>query len=887
MRVDAYFSRPRLFERGESARSRVVVIQAPGGFGKTTMLAEMYRHAREHGVLTGWLTMDEDDTEDGIGPYLAYAFERAGLSIPNPGDALDHGLALVANGIEAHDGPCLLVLDDAERITEGAVTAVNSFLRHLPGNLRIAVGMRENPGLDLAGVALDGRDVVLTADQLRFTRQEIVDFFGGELSRRELASVTARTEGWPVALRIYRNMRANEAGTSAPVARTDADLAGDEEITATWLGARLLRNATSEERSFLMDIALFDLIDIALVAKVLGREDAGPMMARLVSLRGLIHPIGDDGETFRLHPLLKDYCAARLRREDPDRYRRLHRKIAVAMEGRGDLIPAMRHASAARDFDLVGDVLERAGGMRLWIREGMVRLGAAERFLTPYLMERRPRLAMLRCRMLAKNGRLAEARQLYQRVKVETRDFARDPNNDSNVPLLVDAVIARAMMTGYGSMPISEELIRDVKISRELSEQEEKPDPAMLAHHDLLLFIAYYQGARFDIASAFAVEARTRYALYGLDYGDFHVTLYEGLLAMAQGRSGEARSRFERVRRIAGELASSDPSRSVIANVPLMELDLECNRTEELEALISQVRMPLRDVAMTFDIRAAFNELEAEWGFETTGGEGALRVVEESHESAMKEGLVCAVRHLSALRVVYLIADDRIDQAAGAWRVAGLPVDLPNLLDLDSQSWREMEAISCARIRLLAAHGDLEAAREVAAGLCAVARNRGLARTRMRCLALWMALEHRAGRENDAAARLLDYLRMFGDTGFIRPLVRERETSVRALRDLLGVERRANIRQIASSALQQIGATSADDPQTWRYTAREIEILECLGRGERDKEIARRFAITDSGVRYHLKNVYRKLGASGRVDAVRRARSIGVIRTRPAGNGNF
>ena len=109
------------------------------------------------------------------------------------------------------------------------------------------------------------------------------------------------------------------------------------------------------------------------------------------------------------------------------------------------------------------------------------------------------------------------------------------------------------------------------------------------------------------------------------------------------------------------------------------------------------------------------------------------------------------MRHLSALRVVYLIEDDRVDQAARAWRGAGLPDDLPDLLDLKAQSWREMEAISCARIRLLTARGEFEAAREVAQGLTELSRARGLARTRMRCLALWMVLEYRAKRDNDAS----------------------------------------------------------------------------------------------------------------------------------------
>ena len=78
-----------------------------------------------------------------------------------------------------------------------------------------------------------------------------------------------------------------------------------------------------------------------------------------------------------------------------------------------------------------------------------------------------------------------------------------------------------------------------------------------------------------------------------------------------------------------------------------------------------------------------------------------------------------------------------------------------------------------------------------------------------------------------------------------------------------------------------------DAPQAQHCTAREIEVLEGLGRGERDKEIARRLGITENGVRYHLKNIYRKLGATGRVDAVRRAHSGGVIRrTTETGSAN-
>ena len=887
-RVDAYFNRSQTFEWSEAAGSGIVVMQAPGGFGKTTLLGEIYRRERERGVLAAWLTLDEDDTAEGVGAYLAYAFERAGLDTPAASDAFEHSMGLVARSIEAHAGPCLLVLDEVERVTNGAVAAVDFFLRHLPGNLRVAMGMRENPGLDLAWVTLDGRGVVLTADQLRFSGQEIIDFFGGELSRRELADVTARTEGWPVALRLYRTMMADEASSPGAGGWAARGLAGDEGIAANWLGARLLRDVAGEERDFLLDIALFDWIDIALVDEVLGRDDSMPRTSGLLSLQGLIQPMGGDGDTLRLHPLLRDYCAAQLQREDPQRYRRLHREIAIAMEGHGQLLPAMRHASAGGDSGLVGDLLERAGGLRLWLREGMTRLGAAERFLTPDVLDGHPRLALLRCRILTKNARLAEARKLYESVRAQTHDFAEDPNGDSNLALRVDAVVVKAQLAGYGCMPITNELIRDVEASLDLAEREGEPDSATLANHNLLLFVAHYQAARFDFVRDFATEARTQYALCGSRHGDLHVTLQDGLLAMAQGRGGEAQSSYERAGRIAREHFPRDASLPLIVNVLLAELDLERNRTEGLGARISQIPMPLRDVAVLLDVRSAALEVRAEWKFETHGAEEALRTVEESRDFALNEGLVSAVRHLSALRVMYLIADERIDQAARAWRGAGLPEDLPNLLDLDAQSWREMEAISCARIRLLAAQGEFEAAREVAAGLCEVARKRGLARTRMRCLALWMGLEYRAGRENDAAARLLEYLRALGGTDYIKPLVRERETSCQVMRALLGLGLQANIREIANAALEQLGTTVADVPQAQHYTAREIEVLERLGRGERDKEIARRLGITESGVRYHLKNIYRKLNATGRVDAVRRARSGGVIRPRTTetGSGN-
>ena len=595
------------------------------------------------------------------------------------------------------------------------------------------------------------------------------------------------------------------------------------------------------------------------------------------SLAGLIQPVGDDGDTLRLHPLLKEYCAARLHREDPERYRRLHRRIAVAMERQGRLLRSMHHASAAGDPRLVAEIVYRAGGLRLYFREGPRRLAAAERFLTPEVIGGHPRIALLRCRILLNNGRLAEAHSLYESVRVQTDGFARDPNDDSAQALGVDATFMGVTLAGYGCMPVPGEPKRDVRASLALLDRQEERDPATFGVHNLILFIAHYQRARFDVAPGFAREARKQYTLCGSHHGELRVTLHDGLLAMAEGRCGEAQSHYRRAKRIAAEYLPHDSGQSLVLDVLSTELEVERNGMEGLGARVSQIPLPLRNVAVLLDVRAAALDLAAEWSFNAGGAGDALRTVDEWTEVALGEGLVAAARHLSALRVAYLVEDGRVEDAASEWTRAGLPDGVPDLLDLDDQHWREMEAISCARIRLLTAQGEFQAARRVAEGLCELAGNRGLVRTRMRCLALWMALEWQARRDGKATARLLEYLRAYRVAGYIAPLARQRQTGVAVLASLLESDLAGGIRETANAALGQLGPRVADTLQAQRYTDREIDVLQGLARGERNKEIARGLGVSENGVRYHLKNLYRKLGAAGRVDAVRRAREAGLM----------
>ena len=185
-------------------------------------------------------------------------------------------------------------------------------------------------------------------------------------------------------------------------------------------------------------------------------------------------------------------------------------------------------------------------------------------------------------------------------------------------------------------------------------------------------------------------------------------------------------------------------------------------------------------------VYAASIGVGAELALRRGGPAAALALVEDAREYARHTERPALARFLSALRVWVLLDDGDVDEAVRAWRFDRLPELAAECLDLQAQSWREVEMVACARLRLFIAGGELDAGREFGAALQAAAAERSLVRTRMRGLALSVALEHRAGAVDQATAYLVDYLRLFAEADYARPLARERAASLALLDDIAG-----------------------------------------------------------------------------------------------------
>lgn len=883
-RADGYLPRPALLE-GAGARDApgLIVVTAPGGFGKTTLLADFCHRQRDRGVLAVWLTLDEDDTPDVLSAYLVHAFERGKLDLgvlhdlrggaPHP-HAVEPRLELLMRAIEVHGAPCLLVLDEVERLADrGAAAAVDFLVRHRPDNLRMALAYRENPGIDVATTILAGRAVVVSEADLRFSPADVARFFGGALSRPDLDRVAAATEGWPAALRIYRNA---VSGGAAPPA--DGGLAGDRGAIADYCNARLLRNLRDEDRELLLDLALFDWIDPALVDEVLERNDSRRRIEALSALAGFMQPMADGSDVLRLHPIVRDYCATLRLQEDADRFRDLHRRVAAAMGARGQLTFALRHARDAGAAGLAGAILERNGGLQVLVRDGVVAMRAADRLLTPETLAQYPRLALARCFLLVRSGRIDDARALFEDTRRATADFTRDREGGDDGALRVDAFIVQAVLAGYGCLPIADPLVPRLLAEAEGLAGDPALPPEIRGMVGEVLCAARGQMARFEDSRAAGAAAAERYARSGSRHGALFIDLHLGMASMAQGRCAEAARRYARARRTAAEVFARDMSPALYGDVLSAELDLERNDTAALDDRVTRFPARLRELGAWFDIFAAGYAVVAELTAARRGTDAALVFLDETHEEVRSWGFTDLARYVAALRVSALAAAGRPEPAARAWRDGGLPDEEAGVLDLDGQRWREMEAAAEARIRLLAARGEPRAARGLADRLCDAAGRRGLVRTRMRGLAAAAAAARRAGDAAGAAARMTAFLRAARETDYPRPLARERGASAAVLRELFDAGVEPDVRETAEALLARLEAPDAA-PAAPELGDRERDVLTGMARGERARETAARLGVSEDGVRYHVKALYRKLGAHGRQDAVRRAQELGVLPT--------
>ena len=407
-------SRVRLLDWLEaSAATPVVAMSAPAGYGKTVLAVEWAKRDPRPFV---WLSIDRHDNDPAVLlTYLAVGLDRVEPIDPAVLGVLASRGASITKTVLPRLGAALaskalavvVVLDDVQLLhDQEGLDALAVLVDHLPPGSQLAVISRGEPPLPMARWRAEGRLAELGPGELAMDPAEAGSLLAAarvELADDQVAELTRRTEGWPVALYLAA------LSVKAQPAANGAGLSGRDRFLVDYLQSVLLSGLSPTKVQFLTRTAVLDRLSGPLCDAVLGTTGSAAVLASLERSNLLVVPVDRQREWYRYHQLFRELLRGELERSEPELVGELTRRAARWCAHHGLAEAAIDYAMDAGDADLVARGVEQAAiGV---YRSG--RLVTVQRWFDWFddhgLIQQYPAVAMLGAWIQALGGHAAAA----------------------------------------------------------------------------------------------------------------------------------------------------------------------------------------------------------------------------------------------------------------------------------------------------------------------------------------------------------------------------------------------------------------------------------------------------------------------------------------------
>ncbi len=825
-----------------------MLIVAPPGYGKTTLLMQWRQALRTPTGAVAWLSLDEADAEPNrFLAYLILALDHAGLNLGHltglaESQSLDtqpqYTITALLRALAQENRRVSLFLDDYH-------TAANDQLDHIVQDLleqaapwlQWVVASRTRPGWPLATWKAKGWVHEVSARDLSLTEAETGSILGPGIAATELQYLHDTTEGWAVAVQLARLWRASGDGSLYGLNA----FSGRATDIAEYLTEQVFERLPQTCQSFLLETALLERFNAEFADAVRARSDSAQLLVQLKHLDALLVPLDAGRQWFRYHRLLRAFLSQRIDVHDAQR---IHRAAALWLAQEKDWVNAVEHALQARDTTLAVSLVVRAGGWELVLRHGI-------RYTQSLLLQfdeqtRRsdPDLLMLQAYLQAKLGDHALSTQLLQLARSTIHE---DPR------LIRDLHVIQTLANAY------------------VDHFEPHNSSTYSPHADEVLTQATLEcvdalGAmiRGELTSALHSirSAHIKMRLVDSPRGENYCRIHEAQALALAGHIDASHRLVDEALSIADTQFGRESSLRALVGCLKAQHGYWQGAWTEATAWLRDGWASLEQVDGWVDIIAATADVTWRMALRDQGQHPALRELERVARLATERNWPRLSRLVNAWRVDLRVQCGALVQA----RDEAALTDLEGVADHHAD-WRNHEAATLALARLQLANGASNAALTRLQREGKVLQDKGL----------WLPAKR---------LQLLALAAYGKDRHTLKPA------------DLIAVFQHAPPGLLLEAgpcllpALEACAETFAGQAAVltrlrgWRahpvrarepFSAKETQILTLLASGQPNKGIAQALDISENTVKFHLKHVYTKLAVDNRTAAIGAALRLGVI----------
>ena len=371
-------ARPRLLGLlNAGLHRRVILVSAPAGFGKTTLLTSWVRSFAPGHQNVAWVSLDAGDNAPiPFWTYVLTALEQCcpGLSrLPfaalhdTPHPSWQAMLTALINSLARQRERLVLVLDNYEKVTEPPIQALlSSLIEHLPPTLCVVLATRTDPPFSLARLRAQAQILELRAEQLRATNKEMAAFLHNvmdlRLAEQDIQAVDARLQGWWAGMQLAALAWKENAHPDNLLQAAQ----GNQPDLFEYLVHEVLDHQPVPVQTFLLRTSILPRLCNALCNAVLEQQDSQLFLEQLERANLFLSPLDDQRRWYAYHPLFAEALRARLEQTVPAEVPGLHLRASrwyAAHQARSE---AIQQALQAREWSWAAWLLEQVPSQHLW-----------------------------------------------------------------------------------------------------------------------------------------------------------------------------------------------------------------------------------------------------------------------------------------------------------------------------------------------------------------------------------------------------------------------------------------------------------------------------------------------------------------------------------------